>query len=157
MSLPMLLPAWWFKEGELIPPEYESFNHTGRYCQIGPDKKLCITTGQPFNVPPPEKLAAKQKAGVGAIIRMDLDGKNRENYALGVRNSVGLAFGPVDQSLWFTDNQVDGMGDDVPPGELNHATKAGQNFGFPWYGGGHVRTVEYKNQTPPAGRGIPSR
>ena len=35
-------------------------------------------------------------------------------------------------------------------GELNHATKAGQNFGFPWYGGGHTRTVEYKDQTPPA-------
>jgi glucose/arabinose dehydrogenase len=42
------------------------------------------------------------------------------------------------------------MGDDIPPGEINHATKAGENFGFPWYGGGHVRTNEYKSQTPPA-------
>ena len=42
------------------------------------------------------------------------------------------------------------MGDDVPPGELNRATKAGQNFGFPYYGGGHVRTEDYKNETPPA-------
>jgi hypothetical protein len=33
---------------------------------------------------------------------------------------------------------------------VNHATKAGQNFGFPYYGGGHVRTEEYKNETPPA-------
>ncbi len=139
------------KEGKLIPTEFESFNHTGRYCRIGPDKKLYITMGQPFNIPPPDKLATLQKDGIGAIIRMDGDGKNREIYASGIRNSVGLAFSPVDRSLWFTDNQVDGMGDDIPPGELNHATKMGQNFGFPWYGGGHVRTVEYKDQTPPPG------
>jgi glucose/arabinose dehydrogenase len=139
------------KEGELIPVDFESFNHTGRYCRIGPDKKLYITMGQPFNVPPPDKLAALQKAGVGGIIRMDPDGKNRDIYALGIRNPVGLAFNPADQTLWFTDNQVDGMGDDIPPGELNHAAKMGENFGFPWYGGGHVRTAEYKSQTPPAG------
>ena len=83
------------------------------------------------------------------IIRMDRDGKNREVYAHGVRNSVGMDFNPKDKTLWFTDNQVDGMGDDIPPGELNRATKIGQNFGFPWYGGGNVRTVEYKNDTIP--------
>jgi len=137
------------KEGALIPTEFESFNHTGRYCRIGPDDKIYITMGQPFNVPPPDKWAALQKAGVGTILRMDEDGTHREVYAYGVRNSVGLDFDPSDKSLWFTDNQVDGMGDDIPPGELNHATKAGQNFGFPYYGGGHTRTVEYKHLTPP--------
>jgi glucose/arabinose dehydrogenase len=57
---------------------------------------------------------------------------------------------PKDGTLWFTDNQVDGMGDDIPPGELNRADKPGLNFGFPWYGGGKVRTTEYKDQNPPA-------
>ena len=90
------------------------------------------------------------KTGIGGIIRMDADGKNREVFATGIRNSVGIDFA-TDKSLWFTDNQVDGMGDDTPPGELNHITKAGENFGFPWYGGGLVRTAEYKDQTPPAG------
>ena len=42
------------------------------------------------------------------------------------------------------------MGDDIPAGELNHATKLGQNFGFPWYGGGKTRTVDYKDETAPA-------
>jgi glucose/arabinose dehydrogenase len=41
------------------------------------------------------------------------------------------------------------MGDDIPPGELNRAPKAGLDFGFPWYGGGHTRTNEYKDETPP--------
>ena len=101
-------------------------------------------------MPAPEKLDGFKKWGIGGIIRMDRDGKNREVYAWGVRNSVGMDFNPKDKTLWFTDNQVDGMGDDQPPGELNRATKAGQNFGFPYYGGGHVRTEEYKNETPPA-------
>ena len=137
-------------QGELIPKEDESYNHTARTCRVGPDNKLYITLGQPFNVPAPEKLDEFKKWGIGGIIRMDRDGKNREVYAWGIRNSVGMDFNPKDKTLWFTDNQVDGMGDDIPPGELNRATKAGQNFGFPYYGGGHVRTEEYKNETPPA-------
>ncbi|GAC1429525.1 MAG: PQQ-dependent sugar dehydrogenase [Burkholderiaceae bacterium] len=137
-------------QGQLIPPAEESFNHGARTCRIGPDNKLYITMGNPFNVPAKEKLDLYNKVGMMGIIRMDQDGKNREVYARGVRNSVGMDFNPKDRTLWFTDNQVDGMGDDTPPGELNRADKAGENFGFPYYGGGHVRTVEYKNGTPPA-------
>jgi len=137
------------KQGELIPASEESFNHTARVCRVGPDGKTYIALGQPYNVPPAAKMDLYRKQGIGGIIRMDADGKNREVYATGIRNSVGIDFA-TDKSLWFTDNQVDGMGDDKPPGELNHATKAGQNFGFPWFGGGAVRTVEYKDETPPA-------
>lgn len=137
-------------QGELVPKDEESYNHTARVCRVGPDNKLYISLGQPFNVPPPEKRDLYGKWGIGGIIRMDRDGKNREVYASGIRNSVGLDFSPKDKTLWFTDNQVDGMGDDTPPGELNRATQLGQNFGFPWYGGGHVRTDEYKQETPPA-------
>ena len=137
------------KEGDLIPTTEESFNHSARVCRIGPDDKLYIAMGQPYNVYAPAKWDLYNKVGMGGIIRMDRDGTNREVYAHGIRNSVGMDFAP-DKTLWFTDNQVDGMGDDIPPGEINHITKPGQNFGFPWYGGGHVRTVEYKDQTPPA-------
>lgn len=138
------------KQGDLIPKAEESYNHTARVCRIGPDDKLYITLGQPFNVFPQEKFDLYQKAGIGGIVRMDRDGKNRDVYAWGVRNSVGMDFNPKDKTLWFTDNQVDGMGDDIPPGELNRAVKAGQTFGFPYYGGGTTRTAEYKDQTPPA-------
>jgi len=142
-------------QGKLIPTQFESFNHGARYCRVGPDKKLYIALGQPWNVPPKDKLAELDRNGLAGIIRLDQDGKNREVYAHGVRNSVGLDFNPKDKTLWFTDNQVDGMGDDTPPGELNRATKGGENFGFPWYGGGKVRTVEYKDQNPPAGLVFP--
>ena len=138
------------KEGELIPGADKSFNHTARVCAVGPDKKLYIQIGQPFNVPPAEKQEEFKKTGIGGIIRMDQNGANREIYADGLRNPVGFDFDPATGDLWTNDNQVDGMGDDIPPGELNHITEMGQNFGFPWYGGGKVRTEEYKNSEPPA-------
>ena len=137
-------------EGDLIPKAEESYNHTARVCRVGPDNKLYIQLGQPFNVPAKDKLEPYRKLGIGGIIRVDRDGKNREVYALGLRNPVGMDFNPKDKSLWTNDNQVDGMGDDVPAGELNRITAAGQDFGFPWYGGGRTRTNEYKTDTPPA-------
>jgi glucose/arabinose dehydrogenase len=137
-------------KGKLIPEDEESYNHTARVCRIGADDKLYISLGQPFNVPAEEKLTLYNEVGIGGIIRMNRDGAGREVYATGIRNSVGMDFNPANGELWFTDNQVDGMGDDIPPGELNRITAMGQNFGFPWYGGGSVRTNEYSGSEPPA-------
>ncbi|MBJ6372466.1 PQQ-dependent sugar dehydrogenase [Sedimentitalea arenosa] len=136
-------------QGELIPPEEESYNHTARVIKIGPDDKLYISLGQPFNVAPPEKLDLYNEVGIGGIIRMNRDGTGREVYTYGVRNSVGHDFHPVTGELWWTDNQVDGMGDDIPPGEINRQTAQGQHFGHPWYGGGSVRTTEYAGEEVP--------
>ncbi len=138
-------------QGQLIPPSEESFNHTARECRVGPDGKLYIQLGQPYNVPPKDKVALYQSNGMGGIIRMNQDGTGREVYATGMRNPVGMDFNPVDGTLWSNDNQVDGMGDDIPPGEMNRVEKQGLNFGFPWYGGGHTKTNEYKDEEPPEG------
>jgi glucose/arabinose dehydrogenase len=138
------------KQGELIPPEEESYNHTARTCRVGPDGRIYITLGQPFNVPGKEKTELYKKWAIGGVISIRTDGTDRQTFALGLRNPLGLDFNPKDKSLWINDNQVDGMGDTIPPGEMNRAEKAGLNFGFPWYGGGKIRTVDYKDETPPA-------
>jgi glucose/arabinose dehydrogenase len=141
-------------QGKLIPVEEESFNHGARVCRIGPDGMLYISLGQPFNVPARDKLKLYDEVGMGGIIRMNaFDGSKREVYARGVRNSVGIDFNPKDHTLWFTDNQTDGMGDDTPPGELNRATRSGQHFGYPWLGGHKVRITEngYNNDPLPKG------
>ena len=136
-------------QGELIPAEEESYNHSARVIDVGPDNKLYISLGQPNNVFPPEKLDLYAELGIGGIIRMDRNGANREVFTYGVRNSVGHDFHPVTGELWWTDNQVDGMGNDIPAGELNRQTAAGQHFGFPYFGGGMTRTNEYMNFEPP--------
>ena len=136
-------------QGELIPPEEESYNHTARVCEIGPDNKVYISLGQPYNIAPQDKREMYNEKGMGGIIRMNRDGSNREVIATGIRNSVGMDFNPADQSLWFTDNQVDGMGDEIPPGELNRMPKPGMWYGHPYYGGGEVRTEPYKDMEIP--------
>ena len=139
-------------QGKLIPPEEESFNHGARTCRVGPDGMLYITLGQPYNVQPREKLKLYEQTGIGGIVRMNaFDGSKREVFATGVRNSVGQDFNPKDGTLWFTDNQTDGMGDEIPAGEINRATKAGQFFGYPWKQG-KTRITEHgydKDPLPP--------
>ena len=136
-------------QGKLIPVEEESYNHHARTCRVGPDGLVYITLGQPFNVQPRNKIDLFNKVGIGGIVRLNpFDGSKREVFATGVRNSVGLEFNPKDQTLWFTDNQTDGMGDDVPAGEINRATKAGQFFGYPWKQGKTRMTDEGYDKDP---------
>ena len=142
-------------QGKLVPVEYESYNHGARTCRVGPDEKLYVTVGQPFNVPPAEKYQEMERLGVGAMIRMNLDGSGREIYASGMRNSVGQDFNPKDGSLWWTDNQTDGLGPEIPPGELNRSTKVGQNFGYPYWNGhykvaGSPAAADLKDMKEPA-------
>ncbi len=148
-------------QGKLIPVEEESFNHGARTCRVGPDGMLYITLGQPYNVQPAGKVDLYEKLGIGGIIRMNaFDGSKREVFARGGRNSVGQDFNPKNGHLWWTDNQVDGLGDDIPPGELNRSTKAGEHFGFPYWNGkfkvaGSAAAPDLKNMKEPAGAIFP--
>ncbi|MFM1859105.1 MAG: hypothetical protein RL133_605 [Pseudomonadota bacterium] len=148
-------------KGKLIPTDEESFNHGARTCRVGPDGKLYITLGQPYNVQPKEKVDLYNKIGIGGIVRLDpFSGQGREVFAMGARNSVGMDFNPKDGSLWWTDNQVDGLGDDIPPGELNRSTKPGQHFGFPYWNGkfkvaGSSAAPDLKDMKEPAGAIFP--
>lgn len=144
-------------QGQLIPPAEASSNHGARVCRVAEDGRLYIALGQPFNVPPLAKVALYERLGMGGIVRMNAgDGSGREVFARGIRNSVGMDFNPKDKTLWFTDNQTDNLGDDVPPGELNHATAAGQHFGYPYWNGhykvaGSRVALDLKNLKEPAG------
>lgn len=117
-------------------------HHGWRYIDFGPDGKLYVTVGAPCNI-------CDVSGYEGTIIRMNPDGSDAEIYAHGVRNSVGLDFHPETGDLYFTDNNVDMMGDDNPPGEFNAATELGQHFGFPYYAGGQSRHDDWKDKQPP--------
>lgn len=143
-------------QGNLVPVEEESYNHGARTCRVGDDGRLYVTLGQPHNVQPAGKVDLYERLGIGGILRLDpFDGSKREVFARGVRNSVGMDFNPRDKTLWFTDNQTDGLGDEVPPGELNRVTAAGQHFGYPYWGGkfkvaGSPAATDLKDMKEPA-------
>ena len=128
-------------QGKLIPVEEESYNHGARTCRVDDNNQLYVTLGQPYNVQPANKVELYEKLGIGGVVRLDaFDGSKREVVARGVRNSVGIEIDPKTKTVWFTDNQTDGMGDDTPPGELNRITKAGgEHFGYPYVHGNNVQ------------------
>ena len=55
----------------------------------------------------------------------------------------GFDWRPKSQEMWFTDNGRDGMGDDIPPDELNYAPRAGMNFGFPYCHGKDIADPQF--------------
>ena len=99
--------------------------HGWKFIGIGPDNKLYVPVGQPGN----NVLNDKDH---GQIRRIDLDGKNRVDVALGVRNTVGFDWHPVSKQLYFSDNGRDWASEDVPEDELNRVTKVGEHFGSPY-------------------------
>jgi glucose/arabinose dehydrogenase len=123
--------------------------HGGKFLAFGPDGKLYVPTGVPCNVCEPD-------ARHGIISRMNADASASEVFARGVRNSVGFDWHPQTHELWFTDNGRDNLGDDAPPDELDHAPRAGMNFGFPYCHGGDIADPAFGGQhrcdefTPPA-------
>src|SRR3989442_1345545 len=117
-------------------------HHGWKFIGFGPDGKLYVPVGAPCNIcAPPGPLHA-------TITRLDLAGGRLEVVARGVRNSVGFDFDPATGDLWFTDNGRDWLGDDQPPDELNHLTKVGEHFGFPFCHGDGIRDPEHNAGRP---------
>lgn len=136
----------------LVYSELPNKEHHGwKYIAFGPDGKLYVPIGAPCN----NCDDAERDRRYASISRMNPDGSGFEVFASGVRNTVGFAWQPQTEVLYFTDNGRDMMGDDVPPDELNAAPKAGMHFGYPYCHGGDVKDPEYGSRhscsefTPP--------
>jgi len=111
----------------VVRDDYPSETHHGwKYIAIGPDGWLYVPVGAPCNT------CKRDEQIFASITRMTLDGKKREIFAEGIRNTVGFDWHPQTKELWFTDNGSDMLGDDLPGDELNTAPKKGLHFGYPY-------------------------
>lgn len=121
--------------------------HGWRFIAFGPDGKLYVPIGAPCNI--------CDKPGYARLTRMNADGSSVEDVAFGIRNTVGFDWQPGTQSLWFTDNGRDWLGDDAPSDELNRVSRSGEHFGFPYCHQGDIPDPEFgkghpcSNYTPP--------
>ena len=114
--------------------------HGEKIVKVGPEGKLYIPVGAPCNICDTDDTKHAK------IYRMNADGSGLEEYARGIRNTVGFAFHPTTKALWFTDNGADQLGDNSPSCELNIAPKAGLHFGFPYCHGGVVPDANFKGR-----------
>jgi glucose/arabinose dehydrogenase len=113
--------------------------HGWKYIKFGPDGKLYVPVGMPCNVCNMEGVDERY----GTIMRMEPNGSQLEIFARGIRNTVGFAWHPQTEELWFTDNGRDWLGNDIPPDELNRAPQIGMHFGFPFCHAGDIPDPEF--------------
>lgn len=114
-------------------------HHGWKYLKFGPEGALYFNIGAPCNTCLPAFPFA-------SIAKLDVD-KKLTLVAEGVRNSVGFAWHPQTQQLWFTENGRDYLGDDKPSDELNRITQAKQHFGFPFFHANGIPDPQYSDPT----------
>lgn len=98
-----------------------------------PDKQgwFYIPVGVPCNICMPP-------TSTGQWRRVNPKTGSAELVALGVRNSVGGAVDPRTGDLWFGENARDWLGNDLPSDKLNHVSRMGLHFGYPYCHQGDV-------------------
>ena len=99
--------------------------HGWKYLAKDKDGKFYIPFGPPFNIGIPPTSTAQ-------IRRVDPATGLAELVALGVRNSVGGDVDPRSGDYWFTENARDWISDDLPSDKLNHISRLGEHFGYPY-------------------------
>ena len=110
-------------------------HHGWKFIRFGPDGRLYIPIGAPCNV--------CARDGYALIGSLNLQTKEFQTYARGVRNTVGFDWHPITRELWFTDNGRDWLGDELPADELNRAPRPGLHFGFPYCHQGDLQDPEF--------------
>ena len=69
---------------------------------------------------------------VSQIRRVNPENGTAQLIAIGIRNSVGGDVDPRTGEYWFSENARDWISDDLPSDKLNHVTRLGENFGYPY-------------------------
>ncbi|MGP0629988.1 PQQ-dependent sugar dehydrogenase [Nitrospina sp. 32_T5] len=113
-----------FGKPEVIVTGIPTGGHSTRTIKFQ-DGKLYLSVGSSCNV------CIEEHPWRSAIIRFDVDGKNEEVFARGLRNSVGIEFSPYSGELWGVNNGRDWLGDDHPREELN-IIRLGKHYGWPY-------------------------
>ena len=137
---------------KIIFDQYPEETHHGwKFIAFGPDDKLYIPVGAPCNI------CESEDRIFNTITRINPDGSGFEIVHEGVRNTVGFTWHPETGDIWFTDNGRDWLGDDSPACELNHASKDGMHFGYPYCHQGDLADPEFGEKRPCSDFKAPTR
>ena len=99
--------------------------HWTRNVVASPDgKKLYVSIGSKSNVD-------EEPLPRASVQVMNLDGSNRQTFASGLRNPLGLDFQPQTGELYATVNERDELGDNLVPDYFTRVQQ-GQFYGWPY-------------------------
>lgn len=82
----------------------------------------------------------------GKIIAFDTKTGKWEEYARGLRNSVFMTLDSLTEEVFATEMGRDGLGDNIPPDEVNRIEK-GKNYGWPVCYGKNIQDTQFDKNT----------
>lgn len=109
---------------KLISNLPEGGQHPNRTIGFGPDGMLYISIGSDCN------NCKESNPELAAILQVTKDGSSRKIFAKGLRNTIGFGWHPETKVMWGMDHGSDGLGDDLPPDELNQLQRG--DYGWPY-------------------------
>jgi glucose/arabinose dehydrogenase len=119
-------------DGKVVYNDMPSYPaHGWKYLVFDKHGWLYVPFGPPCNecLPPTSN---------SQIRRVNPENGNAEIVALGVRNSVGGDVDPRTGDYWFSENARDWLSDNTPSDKLNHITRIGEHFGYPYCHQGNI-------------------
>lgn len=109
----------------LIDDLPDAGQHLNRTLAVGPDRMLYISAGSTCN-------ACDESSQENAtLLRASLDGKTREIWSSGLRNTIGFGWHPTTGELWGWDQGIDWLGNDLQREEVNRLER-GKRYGWPY-------------------------
>lgn len=109
---------------KLITDLPDGGQHPNRTIGFGPDGMLYISIGSNCN------NCRESNPELATILQVAQDGSSRKIFAKGLRNTIGFGWHPETKVMWGMDHGSDGLGDDLPPEELNQLQRG--DYGWPY-------------------------
>lgn len=116
--------------------------HPNRTLAVGPDNVHYISVGSTCNA------CDESNKENATMLRMNLDGTNRQIYASGLRNTIG--WHPVSRRMFGWDNGMDWFGDNDAEEEFNELVE-NQKHGWPYV---YAKSELNPHNRPPASLGL---
>jgi glucose/arabinose dehydrogenase len=123
-----------------LTPTGGTVRHKSRTIEFGPDGRLYVSIGSSCDV------CEEKHEMRGKIFSMKPDGTDWREEARGLRNTVFFTWSDVDGRMWGTDMGRDGLGNDLPPDEINIIEKD-KNYGWPICYGQNIHDTDFDKNT----------
>jgi len=130
----------YFQDQEIIVAGIAAGGNTNRTIIFSPDWRVFyLSIGSSCNV------CLEQDERRAGVMRFKPDGSDGMIFTRGLRYVIGMAYNPINGTLWAANMERDGLGDGLPP-ETIYAIYIEANGGWPYCHAGRIIDPDFGNK-----------